>query len=314
MTALSGKARQVIMSSLTKETRDQYERYIRLFQDFCAQRSIPYTTASITDGIEFLTSLFYDKALKYSGLNTARSALSLIINTHTTVTFGKTEIVKRFMTGTFKLRPTFPRYTTTYDVSIVLQHLKQIKMDNCGLKELSLKLIMLLSLLTGQRNQSLAALDVTQMVQDDEKVTFFIPTILKTTKPGKHIKPLVVKTYPHDTELCPVTLIHKYLKETSDIREGEQRFFLSYKKPHKAVCSTTLARWCKEVLAAAGVNVEIFKAHSTRGASTSMAESKGLSLLDINKAAGWSNACGTFAKFYQKPISKNFGEVILDAI
>ena len=68
------------------------------------------------------------------------------------------------------------------------------------------------------------------------------------------------------------------------------------------------------MLAAAGINVEIFKAHSTRGASTSMAETKGLSLLDINKAAGWSNACGTFAKFYQKPISKNFGEVTLDAV
>ena len=126
------------------------------------------------------------------------------------------------------------------------------------------------------------------MEQEDDCITFFVPEVLKITKPNRHILPLVVKKYPHDKELCPVTLIYKYLTETSQIRQGEQKLFLSFKKPHKAVCSTTLARWCTTALQAAGINVKIFTAHSTRGADTSKASEKGLSLTEINKATGWS--------------------------
>ena len=275
-------------------------------------RGINSSSASINDGIEFLTHLFHDKEMKYSSLNQARCALSLFIHTHNNITFGNTDMVKRFMTGAFKLRPSFPTYTTTLDVSIVLQHLKLLETDTLNLKDLSLKLITLLSLLTGQRNQSLATLETDHMVQDNEKITFFIPTVVKTTKPSKHIPPLVLKKYPFERDLCPVRLINRYLQQTTLIRQGERKLFLSYKKPHKAVVTTTLARWCKSTLQAAGVNIDIFKAHSLRGASTSKADVKGLSLLEINKAAGWSNSCSTFARFYQKPIVSNFGEVILN--
>ena len=88
----------------------------------------------------------------------------------------------------------------------MLQYLKTIKTATSTLKDLSFKLIMLLSLLTGQRMQSLAALDIDHMVEDEEKITFNIPVILKTTKPNKHIAPLVLKKYPFDKELCPVIL------------------------------------------------------------------------------------------------------------
>ena len=244
-------------------------------------------------------------------MNQARSALSLVIPTSTQNTFGDTAIVKRFMAGVFKLKPTFPRYTTTFDASMVLQHLRLITNDLANLKDLSMKLSLSLSLLTGKRDQSLAELTLEYMVIEDTKITFFVPVIVKTTKPGKHIPPLELNKYPPDGELCPVALINKYLVATNVLRNGEQKLFLSYKKPHKPVCKGTLARWCTKVLHDAGVDINVFKSHSTRGASTSMAESKGLSLKDINNAVGWSSRCNTFAKFYRKPIKANFGDAVL---
>ena len=64
------------------------------------------------------------------------------------------------------------------------------------------------------------------------------------------------------------------------------------------------------VLKEAVVNVSVFSAHSTRLAASSKASDKSLNLAEISKAAGWSNA-KTFAMFYKKTITENFGQVIL---
>ena len=74
--------------------------------------------------------------------------------------------------------------------------------------------------------------------------------------------------------------------------------------------STTIARWVVNVLNEADVNVSVFSARSARSAVSSKASDKGLNLAEISKAAGWSNA-KTFAMFYKKTISENFGQVIL---
>ena len=74
--------------------------------------------------------------------------------------------------------------------------------------------------------------------------------------------------------------------------------------------STTITRWVVNVLKEADVNVSVFSARSTRSAVSSKGSDKGLNLAEISKAAGWSNA-KTFAMFYKKTISENFGQVIL---
>ena len=108
--------------------------------------------------------------------------------------------------------------------------------------------------------------------------------------------------------MCPVTLISTYLAVTAEFRGDSSLLLISPKPPHKQVSSRTMARWCERTLLMAGINCSIFSAHATRSASTSMA--MGMSLADINKAAGWTNS-EVFAKFYDKPIVRNFRETIL---
>ena len=215
------------------------------------------------------------------------------------------------MTGIFKLKPALPRYVSTFDTQQVLNYLDTIQTSLLTpLKELSHKLAMLLCLLSGQRNQSIAALDMDYMHLTDNECIFYIPTLLKTTRPGHHLKPIHLKNYEENNNLCPVTLISTYLAVTAELRGASPLLFISIKPPHKPVSSRTLARWCENILLMAGINCSVFSAHATRSASTSMAKSKGMSLADINKAAGWTNS-ETFARFYDKYIVKNFGETIL---
>ena len=112
-------------------------------------------------------------------------------------------------------------------------------------------------------------------------------------------------TVPH--RICRLSFV-VYCQE----ERPQPKLLISFRKPHRAVSKDTVARWVKSTLANAGINVTSFATHSTRAASTSYSANKaGLSLAQVLKAAGWTNA-STFAKFYNKlPLSDNYGHVIL---
>ena len=63
------------------------------------------------------------------------------------------------------------------------------------------------------------------------------------------------------------------------------------------VSSQTLARWATDLLSDAGVDTEIFKAHSTRAAASNL-HSRSLSSIQICKLADWSTTSGVYQKFY----------------
>ena len=128
---------------------------------------------------------------------------------------------------------------------------------------------------------------------------------LKTTRPGDHLPPIELKTFK-DSELCVVTHLKQYIKITVPFRNtNTNHFLLSFVQPHKPVSVTTLSRWCVTVMKESGINVNIFRSHSTWSASPSKCKISGLSFKEIARSAGWSNE-KTFAKFYDKPIQEDF--------
>ena len=63
----------------------------------------------------------------------------------------------------------------------------------------------------------------------------------------------------------------------------------------------------------AGIDTEIFKAHSVRGASTSMAARLGVTVETILEAADWSSE-SVFQKFYYKPTrTSEFAQAVLSS-
>ena len=65
--------------------------------------------------------------------------------------------------------------------------------------------------------------------------------------------------------------------------------------------SSTLARWILDALKQSSIDVDKFKAHSIRGASTFKAVNMGVSINDIISTADWTNI-RTFEKFYHRPL------------
>jgi len=123
--------------------------------------------------------------------------------------------------------------------------------------------------------QTLASLRLSQIHVDD-KLIIKVPDRIKTSAPGRTQPLFSFSPFVENESLCILNLVKHYLHVTKDIRAlTGDAFFISYKKPHKAVSSQTISRWLKSVLNDCGVRTDIFATHSTRHASTLLAASKG---------------------------------------
>ena len=221
----------------------------------------------------------------------------------------------------FQERPTIPLKVAIYDTSLVINYILTLP-DNSGLllEMLTKKLTTLLCLLSGQRSQSILYLFPDHMVMDSDWASFYIPKLLKTTAPTFHQDPLKFVALPPNRRVCIIDCLKSYIHRTEGIRENIQlegeklSLILSYAYPHRPVQSATLARYVKDFLGMAGIDLKVFTAHSTRAASSSKANNLGMSLKDISKAGGWRSP-STFQQFYRFPIRKNFGsEIVKDAV
>lgn len=130
--------------------------------------------------LTFLTELFENNC-GYSAINTAKSAISnvVILTDSEHITVGNHPLVKRFMKGVYNQKPSLPRYKTVWDVSEVLDCLQKIDIDSITMKMLTLKTVMLLALLSGQRVQTLRALSVNKLKLTESSAEFHIETLLK---------------------------------------------------------------------------------------------------------------------------------------
>ena len=96
------------------------------FTQYCHQRNVDLFYAATKIGIEYLKKYFH-AGVGYSSVNTARFVLSTVIKTENDIPFGELPLVCRFLKGVFNLRPALPKYSTTWDVSVVLKYIKSLK-------------------------------------------------------------------------------------------------------------------------------------------------------------------------------------------
>lgn len=138
------------MSSITETTIKQYDGYLKQWWEFTQnQRSDPFD-ADITTIIRFLTKKF-NEGSSYSSINSIRLAISLI----SMKDFSGDNTLSRFLKGVYKKRPSRPKYSTTWNTSIVLKYIEELN-DYNNLKILSEKTSTLLAITTAHRLQTLA--------------------------------------------------------------------------------------------------------------------------------------------------------------
>lgn len=217
------------------------------------------------------------------------------------------------MKGVYELRPVLSKHQEIWDVKTVLEFLQTLHpVEGLTLKNMTLKLTMLLALTSAQRCQTLQASSLDNMRLANDECTFYFTKLLKTFRPGKHQSPLVLKALTPREQICPIKALREYVKRTKNLRAQEDQLLISYQQPHKGVETDTISRWLKDILQQAGI--DNFTGHSTRAASSSAAKRSNVDFATILQAAWWSNT-ETFNKFYSRPVQvkNNFGRDLLNS-
>ncbi len=161
--------------------------------------------------LDYLTFL-YKRGLKYDSINTAKSAISAIVEPSNSRTLGNQPLISRFMKGVFRGRPPVPPYECTWDVQIVLTHLGSFAVANeLNLKDLTQTLVMLIALVSARSTQSLFLLDSQFMKSGTDTIEFGFPTHIKQSRPGYKNPTLQLKAYLADPKLCVVTQLKEYI-------------------------------------------------------------------------------------------------------
>ena len=298
---VSPEVTDIIMASWRSGTQKQYKIYLEKWLLLCREREVDYCSPPISDALEFLMGL-YAQGLGYSTLNTARSALSSILRISHCHNFGSHPLVVRFMKGGFETRKPKPKYDDIWDASKVLNYLSTLyPVKELPLKDLTLKVLMLLLLVTGQRGQSIHLMTLSAMKLTESVCQFQILNHTKTSKPGHSSTSITISEFEQDRRICPLTAINEYLDRTQGLRNSEQCLFISYVKPHQAVSRDTISRWAKSVLESSEIDSHKFSAHSTRAVVASRAKQKDVPPDVILAHVGWRSA-ETFRKFYDKSV------------
>lgn len=306
----------VVMCSWRTSTQRQYDVYIKKWQAFCLQGKVDSLRPGVDDVLKFLHN-FHVANRSYSLINTVRSALSSYLlgyKFQDNFSVSNHPFIVRYLKGVFNRCRPAPRYQETWNVAPVLRYLEQLfPLDKLTLKELTWKLVVLLALTSGQRCQTLTFLDTESVTRTPECYVFHIQKHVKQDRPGKLFSSMRVKKY-YKEELCVYHTLQYYIDSTLPYRDGERKqLLLSYVKPYRPVGTSTVGRWIKNVLSASGIDVNKFKAHSTRAAAATKA-STSLTTDEILKHVGWSKE-STFQTYYNKPIctsQSQFDEAVLN--
>ena len=299
---LSSEACELIAGSRKRGTTKSYQYAWEKWVNWCDSREVDPFNGPISLVLNFLADLF-KKGLVGRTIGTYRSAISAFHLPVDGISVGRHPRVSALMGGVSNLRPLQPKYAFTWEVETVLRYLKSWPPnEDLTTKSLSLKLAMLLSLTAISRSSELQLLDLAYLSKFSSKYSFETCGTMKHLKRNQKAKPIEFYVFADDTDLCPVEIIKAYESRSKSWRgqKGEvSKLFLSIVKPHQPITSTSIARWIKILLDMAGVDVSIFQAHSVRGASSSRALTKGLSVKAILDKGNWSRE-STWQKFYHR--------------
>ena len=311
---ISEEGTELLLASWRQKSSRSYDSLFRKWVEWCGQRDSDPVSGPVSEVVNFLAHL-YNEGYQYRSLNAYRSAISSVHERVDGYEVGQHPLVSRVMKGAFNLRPPQPRYEATWDVTTVLRYIENLgPSEVLPLRELSWKLAMILALTRPSRSADLVKLDLRYRRFTPEGVVFQDSGLAKQARPGRLRAEYFFPAF-EQARLCPRHTLTVYEERTKSFRDQgdteRSKLFLAVVKPHKPISSSTMARWLRSLLGKAGIDTNIFKAHSVRGAAASAAANAGVTTIDIMKAADWSSE-SVFTKFYYKPVrSRAFGAAVL---
>ena len=201
----------------------------------------------------------FEKGSEFRTIGTHRSAISTFHDPIENIRVGNHPRVSVLMSGIFNKRPPQQEYPFIWDVETVLDFLRKLP-GNVLLSDklLTLKVSMLLSLLSASRVSEITNLRVDYLTKHSSVYTFAILHLTKTYQKVKKAQPnLKFYNFPGDSNLC----VCKAIDSLKGVIFGGLRNpnFLSTMLKHINRCLRQVSRWLGQVLAMASIDTEVLR-------------------------------------------------------
>lgn len=221
-----------MIKSIATSTLKQYQGPLKLWWEFCSKNKISTFEASSANIIRFLTDRF-NLGASYGTLNSTRSAISLI----TSRDISSDKLLSRFFKGIHRQKPPRPKYSSTWDTTIVLKYIEKLHpLNSQRQKEAAEKVATLLILTTAHRLQTISVIDIKNIVIKPSGISIKIPDLIKTSKPGKNQPELILPFFKENPGICVASAVISYLEMTKKFRNNKNdHLFISSKKPYQNV-------------------------------------------------------------------------------
>ena len=170
-------------------------------------------------------------------------------------------------------------------MSLLLKYYNSIdNHENLQFKDLVNKALLLFTILGACRKQALFTITVDNIVVEENKIVFLPNKTLKYTNTRRPLEPFIYHRYTENDKPCMVECVNSYLGVRKRLVDANvMEFVIKYGKPHKPAWSDSISRWKKDEFGKAGINANVYTAHSCRASSTSKTRDNGVSITEILK-------------------------------
>ena len=116
----------------------------------------------------------------------------------------------------------------------------------------------------------------------------------------------------NDVSICPAESIKAYIARTAKFRKNDDKevLFITTKKPYTPLSAQRISKITLGLMRSSGIDTNIFKAHSLRSASSSLAINNGIPIEEVMRQGRWKSR-RVFEEFYNRSSRPlNFSEAI----
>ena len=237
-------------------TRTIYKSKWVLFEKWCRETSVDFSTPSVKQVSDFFMYLYQDRNRCPSTIDGYRTAIVDTLGP-TGLHISQSSDLNRLLSSFHRDRPKNSRNLPgKWNFSVVLNELTKAPMKDTDLKHLTLNTAFLLALTSSKRRSEIHAWVANKVsnLGQWEKVALF-PTSDFTAKNQlaregfQSVSPVTIPALTsivEDRTLCPVRALRYYFDRTKDVRGSRSLLFISFKKGHTSDIRPTTPSSCLE--------------------------------------------------------------------
>ena len=249
-------------------TRTIYKSKWALFEKWCRENSVDFSTPSVKQVSDFFMYLYEDLNRRPSTIDGYRTAIVGTLSP-TGHLISKSSDLNRLLSSFHRDHPKSSRNLPKWNLSVVLNELTKAPFEpskDTDLKHLTLKTAFLLALASGKGKHhseihAWVANQLSNLGQWEKVALFpssdFIAKNQLAREGSQSVSPVTIpalttivdRQFKEDRTLCLVRALRYYLHRTKDLRGSRSLLFISFKKGHTSdIRPATRSSWLKQTI------------------------------------------------------------------